>query len=192
MQEDIQRLVNAVAQRFGTVPRTPGDFSSLSIAVFRVTGKQISISTLKRLWKYVPSSHQPSLSTLNILANFAGTTSWNAFCQLAKTSAYIESSFADGKVLHAREVSVGRQLTVEWSPMRQCVLQSLGNNWFVVNDVSPCKLQKGDKLHIAAFAKGLPMVATEVLRNGQNIGQYVAGTENGLLSVQPHEPIPTS
>ena len=57
------------------------DFQELGERIFVSTRKQISVTTLKRLWGRAESSTQPSVATLDILAEFAGYESWRHFQQ---------------------------------------------------------------------------------------------------------------
>lgn len=41
----------------------------------------ISLSTLKRLWGYVPYTSRPRLTTLNILSRYVGYRDFSAFCE---------------------------------------------------------------------------------------------------------------
>ncbi len=56
------------------------DFELLSEDIFRRTGKQLSVSTLKRLWNRTSTRNRASVSTLNILAEYAGFEDWRKFC----------------------------------------------------------------------------------------------------------------
>ena len=58
---------------------TNRDFETLSERIFEKTAKQISITTLKRLWGRAKLTANPSISTLDILAEFADFENWRAF-----------------------------------------------------------------------------------------------------------------
>lgn len=58
------------------------DFQELSERIFRGTQKQLSVTTLKRVWGRAELIASPSVATLDILAEFAGYDSWRQFCQL--------------------------------------------------------------------------------------------------------------
>ena len=74
---------------------TNKDFETLSEQIFSNTGKQLSVSTLKRIWGKVKRTAQPSISSLDILAEFAGFANWRTFKQEAtvdSTDRVIEKS----------------------------------------------------------------------------------------------------
>ncbi|MEM9671655.1 MAG: hypothetical protein ACFB15_23210 [Cyclobacteriaceae bacterium] len=57
------------------------DFQELSERIFSTTHKQLSVTTLKRLWGRAESTTQPSVATLDILSEFAGYKNWRHFRQ---------------------------------------------------------------------------------------------------------------
>jgi hypothetical protein len=57
------------------------DFQELSERIFRSTHKQLSVTTLKRVWGRAELVAQPSTATLDILSEFAGYENWRQFCQ---------------------------------------------------------------------------------------------------------------
>ena len=55
------------------------DFQALSKMILDQTGKQISVTTLKRIWGRAQLVANPSVVTMDILAEFAGYTDWRVF-----------------------------------------------------------------------------------------------------------------
>lgn len=58
------------------------DFEQLSAKIHERTGVQLSVVTLKRVWKKIEYSGKPTITTLNALAVFGGAQNWQAFKQL--------------------------------------------------------------------------------------------------------------
>lgn len=75
----IDSLLKGVREKFGRRLSTPSDFSELSNEIYLVTKERISISTIKRLMRYVMSNTSPRLSTLNILSQYIGYTSFGDY-----------------------------------------------------------------------------------------------------------------
>ena len=73
-------LRDKVDSVFGKTASTSCEFGHLAEDIMHRTGKTLSPSTLKRFWAYVSSESKVSLTTLNILANYAGYASFSAFC----------------------------------------------------------------------------------------------------------------
>ena len=62
------------------------DFEAVSVKVLEVTGINLSVTTLKRLWGKIKYESSPTVTTLNALAKFNGFENWRAFQQSEKTS----------------------------------------------------------------------------------------------------------
>ena len=75
---------------------TSYDFSKLSDEVHKRTQVRLSVTTLKRLWGKLKYENEPTLTTLNTLARFAGFEDWRNFCQqeveLATEAVYVSDA----------------------------------------------------------------------------------------------------
>lgn len=99
-EEAIGRLLGQVEEKVGRKMKTPRDFDFLAEQIFETMHKSISVSTLKRVWGYVPANGITRESTLDLLAQFAGFASFSQFCQqTTKTPAAEESLPIDGGAL---------------------------------------------------------------------------------------------
>lgn len=99
-EEAIGRLLGRVEEKVGRKMKTPRDFDFLAEQIFETMHKSISVSTLKRVWGYVPANGITRESTLDLLAQFAGFASFSQFYQqTTKTPAPEESLPIDGGAL---------------------------------------------------------------------------------------------
>ncbi|WP_128548667.1 hypothetical protein [Larkinella soli] len=55
------------------------DFEKLSETIQDQTGVRLSVTTLKRIWGKLRYENTPTLTTLNVLAQFAGYADWRSF-----------------------------------------------------------------------------------------------------------------
>jgi hypothetical protein len=55
------------------------DFERLSGMIMERTQAKLSVSTLKRIWGKVRYDSLPTVTTLNVMANYVGYTSWRDF-----------------------------------------------------------------------------------------------------------------
>jgi hypothetical protein len=62
------------------------DFEQLSVQICERTGVQLSVVTLKRVWKKIEYAGKPTITTLNALAEFVGAQSWQQFKQQHTTA----------------------------------------------------------------------------------------------------------
>ena len=167
-----------VEQCIGRKMESPKDFKQLNALLPQ--NEHLSISTLKRLWKYVPSEHVPREETLSILARLCGYNDWADFC-IKNTKAF-DSDFLNGAV-KTEEITVGGEIVLEWLPDRRCRIRKLSDNRWIVTEAKNCKLQVNDTFSAAWFAVGQPFCAYNVERGGQPLSNYIAGQRNGLTVV---------
>ena len=77
-----ENLVAAIEKKLDWGPSetwTNKDFEKLSESILTTTHKQLSVTTLKRIWGRAQSIAEPSVTTLDILAEFTGYENWRAF-----------------------------------------------------------------------------------------------------------------
>lgn len=87
LQHDLENLKQCLLDTAGIHSVTPAIFRDLSFLIYKSTKKQVSDSTLKRIFGFAAYTFQPSLYTLNVLAEFCGFASWGEFCAKNKQTA---------------------------------------------------------------------------------------------------------
>jgi hypothetical protein len=184
--EYIEVLKVEVEKRVGRPLKCPVDFDLLSYKLNKSIHEQISISTIKRLWGYIPTSHAPRFSTLSVLARYIGFTDWDNFCSsLQQEKRNNESEFFTGKCILASELRVGDVLEIGWSPNRYCQIRYLGNNQFDVIQARNAKIKIGDTFCADQFHLNRPLIITE-LKQAASLNKdcepmnYIAGYQTGL------------
>ncbi len=177
----IMRLRSGVERAIGHSLTTPSDFGVLSAEIATRSGGRdaISISTIKRLWGYVASAHQPSEAILSVLARFCGYRDWAHFA--SQTEA--DSGFLVMQPLTPASLSAGDCLELTWAPDRVLNIRYIGGDNFEVIKSSNAKLKPGDTFSASIFCKGYPLYATSIKRGPSIIPAYVAARSGGLLSV---------
>lgn len=179
----IERLKRHCERIYGRNVSSPSDFAELSLKIRKATGRDISVSTLKRIWGYVSYPHSPSNEILSILSDYAGYRDWHDF--INATSITDSSDFIGADIVKSSELLAGNRLQVGWKPDRICVLEYLGASKFKVIEAQNSKLIEGDVISCAVIAKGEPMICHEVTREGKLIAQgYIAGKTDGIISFQ--------
>lgn len=124
-------LFSKVEATLGQKINTSNDFDYLSKDIEHRTGKSIGVSTLKRIWGYVNDSHTPRLSTLNVLAQYAGFKDWEAFSNNNNTYE-TESGFVKLRSLNVDNLEPGSIIRLTWQPDRKCVVLFRKDKTFVV------------------------------------------------------------
>lgn len=181
----IKTLKSDIEENLGRSVKSPIDFNHLSYSIKKRTREEISISTLKRIWEYVPSSHKPRNSTLSLLSRYLGYRDWDNYCLITKPREVIESTFIIGEKIISETLSIGCRIEIGWNPNRYCLLEFIGNSKFVVIDVKYSKLQIGDTFSTTIFEMNRPLVITDLIQMNSSGDSalptsYIAGYQTGL------------
>lgn len=178
--DNISNLLYVVESRFGRKPKTPGDFNELLLSIRAATGKSLSLSTVKRLWRYVTYPHNPSMSTLTTLSQYAGFQDWESFCGSpeGQDSNFITENY------DITNIRPGVIITLKWNPDKGCTLRHKENKRFVVIESHNIKLREGDELTADFFSTGQPIYMRNIVRDGKTIPLYVGAKRSGLKFIR--------
>ena len=182
--EMIVLLRNEVEEKMGYKLRSPLDFSQLLLRMREVCPSSLSVSTVKRLWEYVPSQHIPRLYTLSLLTRFIGYKDWDDFCKKKSTFTTANSGFVSSSFGQMQPLSIGDRLSLAWSPNRRCLIECRGGDFFCVLESVNATLQPGDTFQANFFSLGHPLYVTRLVREGRLLQDYVAGKRNGLTEIR--------
>ena len=178
--EDLKKQCERVFRK-GVV--SPTDFNSLSLAIRKATGRNVSVSTLKRIWGYVEYPHKPSNEILSILSAYVGCRDWHDF--INSDSVTDSSDFIGIDVIKSSELIRGSQIQIRWKPDRFCVMEYQGKSEFRVIESQHSKLIEGDTFSCSVIAKGEPVICHEISREGVLLADgYVAGKTDGIISLK--------
>lgn len=162
---------------------SPSNFDELSLNIKKSTGKNVSVSTLKRIWGYVDYPHKPSHETLSILSAYVGCRDWHDFINTGSVTA--SSDFIGAGIIKSSDLNIGTRVRIRWKPDRLCVLEYQGKSEFKVIESRNSKLVEGDIFSCSIIAKGEPLICHEVSRRGKLVAEgYVAGKTDGIISLQ--------
>ena len=154
---EIIQLRSDIEKLLGQTLSSPADFQWLIQQIWNRQHTILSLSTIKRLWGYVPSNGVPRLSTLNTLSLFLGYADWNAYLVALEQRGGNESAMFQGEGISVSALQPNDRIEVCWQPNRRCVFCYLGNNQFVVEESKNAKLHIGDRFSTATFMVGHPM-----------------------------------
>lgn len=171
-----------VERTWGRTPATPRDFNQLSESILLTTHQHVSVSTLKRLWGYVKSPHEPRRDVLDILASYCGYASWSAFSMTVEQGNLPpESNLVMGECIKGEEVPTGRLLRVIWRPQSACTFRSLGQGRFEVMESFGSKLPIGATFVCRQFIQGEPLYLTDLrMTPDMSPASYVCGRDAGV------------
>ena len=183
MQQDKEKQLTAlliadVERRMDRELKSPNDFQRLIDILPK--DEKLSVSTLKRLWQYVPNEHKTREATLDILSRLLGYKNWLDYCMAHATNK--ESDFLTG-INTQRDIAVGAIIMLQWEPDRECLIKKSESGRFLVIEAKNTKLQVGDEFYTAWLEKGKPLLATQFTRNKIPQPDYIAGRRKGLTSI---------
>lgn len=162
--------------------RRPSDCDILALDIESVTGEHVGVNTVKRLLGFKSDEREPRQSTLDIFARYLGYKDWNELHAIDSKS---NSDFGDTPdCLNAENIDDGKHITFTYLPDRSSTLQKIHGDEFRVTESENGKLQIGDKVRLSSLMLGYPLLITNVLRNGQELGSLLLGKVSGLTSIK--------
>ena len=177
---EIEELKSLVEKKFNRILSTTTDFEEFSIELKRKVSKEISSSTLKRIWGYVNDSHKTRKFTLDILANYIGHDNFDSYVSWLKKSTRYNSSFFNACQVLSSELNIGQQIEIGWRPNRLLRLRYLGSSKYEVVEAKNSKIRVGDRFITGCFIKGQPLILPFIERPEGNTSTFVAGRNSGL------------
>lgn len=179
---DIETLKQILEKRSGHSITSASDCEWIVNDIQSKTHETISRNTVKRLLGFLPYSKTHRESTLDIIAHYIGYGSWK---ELENSKAVAPSDFGnDIKVLNVADLKAGSIVEITYKPGRSVRFRYEGDCRFTVIGAENSKLCVGDKLHISQFAIGFPLLASDVIRGEESLGEYSAAKIGGLSTVK--------
>ena len=175
-------LCKRVEETYGNEVRTPLQFEALAEDIFRITGKMLSATTLKRLWGYLNEPMIPRGTTLDVLARYCG---WRDFEDFTKGDVPdIESgNIGTCTIIADKDVKRGDRVRLMWQPSRVCVIEYLGDRKWRVVASEKTRLSPGDTFSCALIVSGEPLYLDNLVHGTDRPGVYVCGRKSGVTFV---------
>lgn len=185
MENDkIETLKSMVEEKAGRKPISPTDFNFLLGEISRITHETLSLSTIKRIWGYVPSGHVPNVSTLSILSRYVGFTGWDDFSNSFECGMLDDSEFLSGNQVVPARLKEGVEVEFRWMPDRYCRVVYIGGEHFRVVESVNSKLVPGDTFQTSLFSLHNPLYLTDLRREGCQPRTYVAARRRGISGLR--------
>ncbi|MBR5102466.1 MAG: hypothetical protein IK092_05025 [Muribaculaceae bacterium] len=175
-----QQLIDAIERSIGMAVATPRDFNYLSQCLRNRLNVNISVSTLKRFWGYVPNRFQPSLFTLNSLSKFIGFESWEHFLNNDDGSKSPSDRIMSNCLNVPEGLVDGDCVKLAWAPDRECVIRYLGALKFEVVESHGTRLRVGDTFKCGLIIAGEPLYLDDLRQPGHKPSVYVCGQVSGV------------
>lgn len=170
-----------IEARLGQTIDSPHACSVLQIEIEKTTGDVLSLNTLKRVFGIIEAGRRPHVTTLNVLARYAGYKSWAHLLQ--NIGEGNDSDFDERTEIYSDEIPDGATVVYTYGIDRRITLHHVSGDEYVVEQRSGGKLKTDDCLRIRYFMLGAPLYVEDVVRGGVSMGHYVAGKQTGLRSI---------
>lgn len=179
----LDSLRSRIEQRFGMKMSTPRDFDHLS-AIISKSGRQVSPSTLKRIWGYnrdISASYRPYRYTMVALASLLGYVDIEDFAA-HHDAGDVQSVEYMGETVVATDIEPGSVVEIMWEPDRQCEIVAVGDGCFKVVSSLRGRLKQGDMVKFMSLTQNAPLYFSEVVRPASDEKFiYTAGLRSGIV-----------
>ena len=182
-QEELYNILQQKAEQVaGRAMNTPRDFDYLATRIFEKTKGYIAPITLKRFWGYLGDEYRkkPYRSTLNILAQFVGYVSIEAFEESHAGGSMVVSDFLTNDSLQVASLEKDTRIELRWYPDRCVTIVYLGMEMFRVGESVNSKLSAGDTFMVSQLIDGEPLILRCLVHEGLDPTNYVCGQVNGV------------
>ena len=174
-----KNIITLLEEKSGNTLNSSSACERLALDIESKTGEQLGFTTLKRLLGFTSERATPRLSTLDILARYLG---FNSYAELKDAIDNRGDSDFDGntETILSSRLPADAEINIAYSPNRSLKLKHIRDDEFIVAESINGSLKAGDKIFVDSFTSGLPMIAKDVIRNGESLGKYVAGGKFGI------------
>lgn len=178
-------LRNQIERMTGVMMKTRRHYDMMAEMVFKHTGNMLSPTTLRRFWGYQEADVTVSKHTLDVLSMFVGHRNWDDFTQayLSQTTDKSTSNsnfIINTKAVKSADLAYGQQVVITWLPDRRIVVEHVSDDVFQVVSNENSKLQPGDIFHCSQLVNGMPLLCTNLQREGVMPMSYIGGKEGGI------------
>lgn len=171
-------ITELLREKSGVEIRLSRDCEQLALDIESATGEHIGVNTMKRLLGFIADEREPRISTLDVIARYLGYAHWDALRLMDEHCS--NSAFDDRDEYLACYLVVDQQVLITYPPKRRVTIVNLGDNRFRVVKSENSKLLVGDLLTLTHIVRGFPLLVSEVIRDGQNLGTFTAGKAQGI------------
>ena len=176
-----KEVIEKIGEKLGSPIQYPSDCERLSADIGSRLNEIIGVTTLKRLFGFVNDVKVPRQITLDILARYAGYDSYDVM--IDELGVKGDSGFEDEPDVDSATLNHGDRVVFTYLPDRKVTTEYLGNLRFRITESLGSSLRAGDIAVISSFSLYQPLKMESVIRDGEDLGRYVAGKVSGLTSV---------
>lgn len=180
-----EEIIRQIKTKSGLLFEQAKDVNVLAGKIFSETGRNIGVTTLKRLLGTINDSRKTNEYTLNTIALYLGYATWQKYTEANSIDSVW--GFSEDETYYIQELAIGSNVCVEYLNRKVSfiVIQRDGINVLDVVSVENSSLQKGDILYVHKISVGSILQADKIIR-GENIGNYKTNGEVFEVNVTNH------
>lgn len=185
--KELDNLRDDIRKRAGFQDKTlsPSDFDFLEEDIKKeLPQSSINAKTLKRFFGYDKTEESSfiRLYTLDVLSQYVGYESWNAYHEHLQLLEGSGSGDFKGEEINTDDLQIGDILQIAWQPNRKTTLKYLGNQQFEITETENSKWQVGDTFFCKHFISGKPLYVDNLTdTNGiLKSAMYLVGEKGGI------------
>ena len=178
-----KEIIYKLLDKAGLTLATPAVGTRLSEIIKAETGERLGVNTINRLIGLYEVECKPRRFTLEVVARYLGYENYEELIKNTESdnSCFLSDITSD---IVSANLKNGALVTITYRPDRLIILCHEEGNMYIVARSENSKLHKGDLCTIVHIKSGIPLFASNVTRNGQNLGQYIAGEDGGVTIVE--------
>lgn len=174
-----KNIIKLIEDKCGSMLNSSSACERLALDIESKTGEKLGFTTLKRLLGFTSEQAEPRQSTLEILAVYLGFNSYKELEDAINNRG--DSDFDDNaETIYSSGLPADVEIGLSYSPNRRLKLKHVKDDEFIVIESINGSLKARDIILVDSFTTGLPMIAKDVIRNGEKLGRYVAGGKFGI------------
>lgn len=181
-------LKSKIEEKFGEPLLYSQQCEALAQAILDFTGEKVSETTLKRIFGFSNRKVEPRRYTLDSIAHYLDYPNWDSILDEYKGSPAI-SDFIEVDEIKSEKLKPGSKISLSYLPDRELILEFINGKHYKVISAINSKLHVGDILTITQIYKDFELIVSNVEREGNDLGGYVAAKETGISSIDISETI---
>jgi hypothetical protein len=166
-----RQIIKQIKEKSGLLLDQAKDFSLLADKIFSETGRNIGVTTLKRLLGTINDSRKTNEYTLNTIAQYLGYATWQRYTEANSIDSVW--NFNEEETFYVHDMAIETTFTVQYlnREVAFIVMEQDGQKVLKVISAKNSSLQKNDILFVHKIKVGEALQADKVVRGG-NIGNY--------------------
>ena len=171
-----------IENKFNSPIRYSKDCDLLAAAISLETRSKISGSTIKRLFGIIPTKHNPSLYTLDVISVYLGYANYDELINEFRT--HLEPLRSNLKELNSHDITSRLKFKVSYDKNFHFTIERIENQAICIIDSNDSRWKKGDHLEFKRIMINYPIFIENYIRQGISKGESIAGKILGVRTIE--------